>query len=324
MNRNVIALVMLLPVCTLASRAQQTETSKVSEAQQADALLSNEELSDLDAFFSYEDSLSIFTMIDSLFTMSELESKSQLAIRLGYNSNAASNNRSLGISQFGLSPGISFYHKSGAYMDASGYWSTEYDPKYYLTILSAGYIGIISPKWSFLGEYSRYLYSDLGEDITISYNNSIGVSNFIDLKPLTFRLDYTLLFGEKVGHRILPGVMLNFEKRNWRNINRILFYPSFNLLLGSEKLEEYLPYSNTLAGALIRVRNGLPLYYTNEETLFGIMNYSFTTPISMTFKNWNFLISYTYNIPKALPGEELGLTNSGYISASITRYFRLK
>jgi len=295
-----------------------------AQPQQADSLLNDIELNQLEEFFSFEDSLSIFNMIDSLLTATELHSKSQVAIRLGYNSNAASNNRSLGINQFGLSPGMSYYHKSGVYLDASGYWSTEYDPKYYLTILSAGYIGVISPKWSFLGEYSRYLYSDLGEDVTISYKNSVGISNFIDLKPLTFRLDYTLLFGEKVGHRILPGVMLNFEKRNWRNINRILFYPSFNLLVGSEKQEEYIPYAKTLAGALIRIRNGLDLYYTTEETLFGIMNYSFTTPISMSLDKWNFLISYTYNIPKALPGEELGLENSGYISASITRYLRTR
>lgn len=314
MNRLVIVLVAILSVGTVAAQ----------QPQPADSLLNDVDLDDLNEFFSFEDSLAIFNMIDSLLQETELRSKSQLAMRIGYNSNAASNNRSLGISQFGLSPGVSYYHKSGAYFDASGYWSTEYDPKYYLTILSAGYIGIISPKWSFLGEYSRFLYSDFGEDVTISYKNSVGISNFIDVKPLTLRLDYTFLFGEKVGHRILPGVMLNFEKRNWRNINRILFYPSFNLLIGSEQQEEYIPYAKTLAGALIRIRNGLDLYYTSKETLFGVMNYSFTTPISISLANWNFLIAYTYNIPKALPGEELGLENSGYLSASITRYFRFK
>ena len=314
MNRLVIVLVTILAVGTVTAQQQQL----------TDSVLNDVGIDDLNEFFSFEDSLAIFNMIDSLLQETELQSRSQLAVRMGYNSNAASNNRSLGINQFGLSPGVSYYHKSGVYLDASGYWSTEYDPNYYLTILSAGYIGIVSPKWSFLGEYSRFMYSDLGEDVTISYKNSVGISNFIDVKPLTFRLDYTLLFGEKVGHRILPGVMLNFEKRNWRNINRILFYPSFNLLIGSEKQEEYIPYANTLAGALIRLRNGLDLYYTSEKTLFGVMNYSFTTPISISLTNWNFLIAYTYNIPKALPGEELGLENSGFLSASITRYFRFK
>lgn len=313
MNRLIIVLVTILSVGAVTAQTQQI-----------DSMYNVTDLDELNEFFSFEDSLSIFNMIDSLLTATEPQSKSQLAARIGYNSNAASNNRTLGISQFGLSPGLSYYHKSGAYLDVSGYWSSEYDPNYYLTILSAGYIGVVSPKWSFLGEYSRYLYSGLSEDITVSYTNSLGISNFIDVKPLTFRLDYTLLFGEKVGHRILPGVMLNFEKRNWRNIRRILFYPSFNLLIGSEKQEELIPYAKTLAGALIRIRNGLDLYYTTEKTLFGVMNYSFTTPISISLDNWNFLIAYTFNIPRALPGEELGLENSGYLSASITRYFRFK
>ncbi|MEQ8425859.1 MAG: hypothetical protein RIA63_14170, partial [Cyclobacteriaceae bacterium] len=106
---------------------------------QSDSLLTNIELSELDSILSLEDSLSIFNLIDSLIQL-ETSSKSQIAVRVGYNSNAASSGRTLGISQFGLSPGVSYYHKSGAYLDASGYWSTEYDPSYYLTILSAGYI----------------------------------------------------------------------------------------------------------------------------------------------------------------------------------------
>jgi len=319
LNRQVLIVAGILSVCSLTSKGQQ-----------ADSLLNNTSLSELDAMLSLEDSLSIFTMIDSLIKLTEAESKSSLAVRLGYNSNAASNNRTLGINQFGLSPGLSYYHKSGAYLDASGYWSTEYDPSYYLSILSAGYIGIISKRWSFLGEYSRYLYSDLGDDVVISYKNSVGVSNFFDVKPFTFRLDYTLLFGEKAAHRLLPGVMLNLEKRNLGKINRILFYPSFNLLMGSEKVgtNKFAPYSDLLRRVILNrnrpASDQLPLTYELEENIFGIMNYSFTAPVSISIKNWNFLLSYTYNIPKSLPNEDLQLSNSGYLSASVTRYIRFK
>ncbi len=312
MSRSTLLLIGLLSICSLTTRGQQ-----------ADSLFN--EFEDLEALLSFEDSLSIFNLIDSLMQMEELETKSMMAVRLGYNSNANSAGRTLGISQFGLSPGVSYYHKSGVYADASGYWSNEYDPSYYLTILSTGYIGAISPKWSFLGEYSRYLYTDLGEGVIVSYSNSASLSNFIDVKPLTFRLDYTLLFGEKTGHRIMPGVMLNLEKRNWKNMDRILFYPSFNLLMGTEQFEEYVPYAKTLAGAVIRYRNGLPLYYLDKGSDFGIMNYSFTVPLSINIKDWNFLLSYAYNIPKLLSHEEdPALTNSGFIAASVSRYIRFK
>lgn len=309
-------LLAIITVCSHPTRSQQTD-SLIND-------IDDITLSELDSILTLEDSLSIFSLIDSMLQMEDLVGKSQLALRVGYNSNAASSNRALGIDQFGLSPGLSYYHKSGVYLDASGYWSTEFDPSYYLTILSAGYIGSITRNWSFLAEYSRFFYSDLGDSVTISYKNSVGISNFIDVKPLTFRLDYSLLFGERTGHRIMPGVMLNLEKRNWKKINRILFYPSFNLLMGSEQYDRLFPYARTLAGALIRIRNGLPLYYTEEVTEFGVMNYSFTAPLSISTGNWNFLLSYTYNIPKSLPGEETALTNSGFIAASITRFFRFK
>ena len=243
-----------------------------------------------------------------------------MAIRVAYNSNIASTGRTIGIDKFGLSAGASYFHKSGLYADVSGYWSTEYDPDYYLTIASAGYM--ISPveRWSMLAEYSRFIYTDTGPDVVIPYTNNIGVSNFFNFKPLVLRLDYFFYFGEKNAHRIMPGLGLNFEKRNWRGIDRILFYPCTNILFGTEVITEYFPFSTTRLGVLYRVRNGLPLYYTKDKTAFGDMNYSFSTPLSITLNNWNFLVSYTYNIPKALPGEELSLTNGGFLSATVTRY----
>ena len=57
---------------------------------------------------------------------------SQLAVRLSYNSNVLSAGRTLGIENFGLAPGLSYYHKSGLYADVSGYWSKDFDPSYYL------------------------------------------------------------------------------------------------------------------------------------------------------------------------------------------------
>lgn len=168
-------------------------------------------------------------------------------------------------------------------------------------------------------EYSRYVYSDVSDDIYIAYKNNVGVSNFFDVKPFTFRLDYQFYFGDKQAHRINPSVMFNMEKRNLGKITRISFYPTVSFLMGSEQITEYKPYANTLAGVIYRQRRGLPLFYEDTRTEFGMLNYSFVAPISITVKNWFFILSYTYNIPKALPGESITLVNSGYLSASISR-----
>lgn len=263
-------------------------------------------------------------MIDSLLQTATLESSSQLAVRIGYNSNVASEGRTLGINKFGLSPGVSFYHKSGVYADASLYWSKEYDPDFYLGVLSAGYLWPVTKHWSLIGEYNRYQYIGLDENESVPYKNNVGVSNFIEFKPVTFRLDYFLYFGEKSGHRIMPGIFVNLEKRNWHKISRILLYPSFNVMFGSEQVTQQISNANTYLEALFLLRRGLPLFTETTKTVFGVMNYSFSLPLSINLKKWNFLIGYTYNIPIALPGEDLGLTQSGYASASITRYFSFK
>lgn len=265
------------------------------------------------------DTLSLFSLIDSVMNMEAPAIKSQLITRLGYNSNVVSASRTLGFNQFGMAPGVSYYHKSGMYADVTGYWSNEYSPNYYLTVASAGYMNSPTKWWSFMAEYNRYLYSDVSEDIYIAYKNNVGVSNFFDVKPFTFRLDYQYYFGDKQAHRINPSVMLNIEKRNLGKINRITFFPTVSLLTGSEQITETKAYAQTFLESLIRLRRGLPLFYEETQTKFGTLNYSFVAPLSINIKDWFFIISYTYNIPKSLPGETITLVNSGYISASISR-----
>jgi len=170
-----------------------------------------------------------------------------------------------------------------------------------------------------MAEYNRYMYSKLNEDEYIAYKNNVGVSNFFDVGLVTFRFDYQFYFGDKVAHRINPSVMLNLQKIKWGKIDRIAFYPAFSALFGSEQITQTLPYSRTLAGITYRVRNGLPLYYDITNTEFGVLNYSFTAPVAITVNQWTLIVSYTYNIPKALPGESISLIDTGYLSASIAR-----
>src|SRR5690349_679100 len=103
------------------------------QAQDADSLL---QTLPGDSVLTFSDSLNIFNLIDSLISLEGNIIHSQLAVRLAYNSNVLYTGRTLGIDQFGLSPGVSYYHKSGLYADVSCFWSKDFDPKYYLTILS--------------------------------------------------------------------------------------------------------------------------------------------------------------------------------------------
>ncbi|MBS1508978.1 MAG: hypothetical protein JSS79_20235 [Bacteroidetes bacterium] len=248
---------------------------------------------------------------------------SSLVVRTGYNSNITSANESLNLSQFGLSGGLSYFHKSGLYLDGTAYWSQEYSPSLYLTIGSAGYLKTIK-KWTFNLEYSRFFYSFSDSTYSAPYTNTLGLSNYFNLKPFLFRLDYALYFGDKTANRIMPGVMINLEKRNWLGMSRFLVYPSFNVLLGNESWQIYQPYSTRLIDIIYRVRHNLPLYYLEDNNKFGVLNYSMSLPVSISLKNWTFLLSYTYNFPQALPGEQISVANSGNLSFSLIRYFNFK
>jgi hypothetical protein len=129
-------------------------------------------LAGLDSTMSYEDSLTVFNLIDSLLSIKD--QGAQLALRVEYNSNVLSAGRTLGIENFGLAPGISYYHPSGLYADVSGFWSKDFKPSYYLTTVSAGYMRDFTKWFSIMADYDRYLYSE--SNLYIPYKNTISVN----------------------------------------------------------------------------------------------------------------------------------------------------
>jgi hypothetical protein len=310
-----VAAFVLFSACCVPLRGQQADS----------VLLKNDRyIAELDSMLTAGDTLRLFSLIDSLLNLPEISVRSQIMLRLGYNSNVVSASRTLGFNQFGLAPGLAYYHKSGLYVDATSYWSTQYDPNLYLTVASAGYLKSPTSWWSFIAEYSRFIYTHQSELAYVAYTNSAGISNFFDVKKFTFRFDYQFYFGDKQAHRIIPSVMYNLEKKNIGKIKRLSFFPTVSLMTGTEQITEIKPYARTLAGIIWRQRNGLPLFYEETRTEFGVLNYSFVAPVSLTISDWFFMLSYTYNIPKALPGEAITLTNSGYLSATVSKRIEFK
>ncbi|HCW08455.1 MAG TPA: hypothetical protein DGG95_13945 [Cytophagales bacterium] len=268
--------------------------------------------------------VSIFELIDSLVKYpTRSETGSTLVTRVGYNSNIVAASRTFGLNQFGLSPGFTYYHKSGLYLDATAYWSQEYTPNLYLAIPSAGFMKVIK-KWTFNLEYSKYIFTFSDSTYNPSYTNALGLSNFFEVKPFLFRVDYSFYFGQKSAHRIMPGVILNLEKKNWLGFKRVILYPSFYVLFGNESWQTEVPYSTSPADIYYRILHHLPLTYVQTSNKFGILNYSINLPLSLSLKNWNLITSYTYNFQHALPSEPITVTNSGYLSLSIIRYFNFK
>lgn len=291
-------------------------TSSALYAQDVDSLLLGDDLD----FLINGDSLAIFSLIDSLLN-ADVDLSSQVAVRLGYNSNVIAAGRTLGIENFGLAPGITYYHKSGLFADVSGFWSKDFDPSYYLTIASVGYSPIISKKFSVMATYDRYFYNTKDADAYIPYKNATSINGNFDYRRLNTGLNYSFYFGDKSVQRIMPSVGATFEIKKKALIKRIAILPAFYLLLGDEifyTTEVLIPRSRQEALFNFRTYGKVFPTIVTEERTFGLMNYSFTLPISISIGKTNLLFTYVYSIPKALPGETLTFEESSFITASFS------
>jgi len=293
-----------------------------------------------DSLLTRSDSLSIFMLLDSLMSsMENTPPTSQLAFRLGYNSNINATGSSFEFGQYGLSLGSTFYHKTGLYTDVSAYWSNENTPAYYLTTWSAGYINSQLRKWSFMIEFRKSFYRIDDEFVSpfprITYNyidnystglytNKLTSTVYFEHKIINLRFDYILLVESGTAHRFMPALSLNFEKRYWKGIDKISFFPTASWLYGIGPVPEYISLFRTRLQALYRIKNGLPLYKQIDSQKSGTLNYALTAPVSVSWKNWSIMASYTYNFPKTLPGETFIVSNGGYFTLSVVRYVDLK
>lgn len=188
---------------------------------------------ELDAIFANEaDSSSLFSLIDEL--LKPQPKISQLQLRVGYSSRVTSAGRDFGVDQQGIAPGISLYHRSGIYADASGFWNSELDPKYNLTVLTLGYIGQIKQKTTYSFSYDHSFYTEKDESQTLT--NSLSGSITQDFKYLYSGLDYSFSFGTASAHRLIWNLTGNLSTKGFGPFRRITFLPSIALLFGNQNI----------------------------------------------------------------------------------------
>ncbi|MFM7855215.1 MAG: hypothetical protein ACKO96_25615 [Flammeovirgaceae bacterium] len=297
---------------TFSALAQPRDSLKVKSFEDSLAV------AQIDSIFAASDSLSIFSIIDSLLN-TPAKLNSSLVVRSGFNSNIVSAGRTIGINQYGATAGASFYHKNGFFGDVTAYWSEAYDPTLYLTIASVGYLKAIGNHYSFMVSYDRLFYNNRDINVENPLTNMISVSNFIDFKPFTFRIDYSYYFGEDMAHRLSPVLVLNLRKYNFIGLDRLSFTPMFQLLYGNSIITSV----QLAPGSALQLRRNLPQIQQVDKNVFGLMNYAITAPLRITKKNWSLTTSYTYNWPVAL-ADETPPPNNSFFSVTISKTIDFK
>ena len=97
-----------------------------------------------------------------------------------------------------------------------------------------------------------------------------------------------------------------------------------SLWYGSDTVSEYVPNFSNRKERLLLILQGKPRFRLDDRTVWGIVNYNISFPVSFLYKNWSLLVSYNINFQKGLPGESVESYRSGYTGVSLIKYFDLK
>jgi hypothetical protein len=177
---------------------------------------------DLDSVFSAENIPDLFRLADSLLALDSAK-VSTLNLRVGYVSQIVSAGRTFGFNQYGFIPGVSYYHRSGFYGSATGYWSSEFSPQYYMTNLAVGYTKAFGKHWMINASHEFYLYNDTLA--THSFNKSAQVAAYYQTKWTDAGIDYAFLYGDETAHRILANFNGRIKLKLSGPIRSIVFMP---------------------------------------------------------------------------------------------------
>ncbi len=272
------------------------------------------------------DTLGFFQLLDSLIELEAIRS-SQFSLHLGYISEVNNAGRTLDVRQYGFNPGISYFHKSGLFGDVTGYWNSDLDPHYDLTVLSFGYIGVLSPKLGFTVSYDHSLFTDREHDLDLPdwaidlllppiLNNSLSAGLDLDFGGVETGLDYSWLFNQESAHRVYWRLNGDLKKYKWLGLDRVSLRPAVELLFGNADIIS-VTFSRE---ALIQKR--FP-FLINSENEFGLMNYRFRLPLGLTKNPFHFIVEYNYNIPVQLPGEDFEYPNHSFFSIDLYYNFAI-
>lgn len=241
---------------------------------------------------------------DSTLTLAnETAEYSELVLRLNYANHALYAGRDLGVAQYVISGGASYYHKTGLFAEINGYWYSEIEPRYNLTTITAGYSATLTTQ-EIIGitlSYDR-LFFNIGEPQTPRFprlgyepvnqatlENSLNLSLNFDFDFINFGSDYSFLFGNDQAHK------LNFYISGYKAfkavgfLDKITFSPTISALLAND---------NITSVRLVNTQYQRRRLAVNESNAFGLMMYDFSLPIGFHLQPLKFTFNYHYTIPQ--------------------------
>ena len=245
--------------------------------------------------------------------------KDFIYINLNYNSNTFYAGRKADFDQYNFTSQITYFNKRGWYVNISGIYLSELEPKWDLTSLAGGYSRKLGKKGNFAWNtsFSKYFFTVDSGDI-FSNRISSGFSYYSDNGILFLNSGGSYFFGGSNLFQIQANLIYNISlysvanpaNRSTANNDIIMlsdnfniaksksnnqrtvieFSPSLVLFVNSEKI-------STDTNSLLFNRNYSLL---SEQTYFGLINTQLQLPVNLNWKYFDIEISYNLNFPKSV------------------------
>jgi len=202
--------------------------------------------------------------------------------------------REIGENQINSGNQLFYLNGTGLYAGVSGVWYNQLDPGYRTTVFTGGFSNTlfkIKPLRVRIS-YQRYISHISDPDYVALYKQGLSSGFTLSNKSIGFRMDGSLNFGDfEMGKSLSADVYGNIVLYKNGIHKKIRLRPEVSVSYGLDYKEFMLDES------LIDPFTGTE-YTSYYKDMFGLMNIQFTLPLYVSYKNFDFQISYQYNMPQ--------------------------
>ena len=209
-----------------------------------------------------------------------------LEIGGNYVSLVAYNGRTEGVNQYGISPYLQGHLGRGWILAYEGaIWSAS-SPSYAFSSLGVSKNFNLGDAEASLG-YSRWFFHDGTSSSRAEFSNDIDVSFSKSLGDFSIGGNASFLFGTQRALFLEPTI-------GWEKSGRLGNSRQLKWALNPTILADF---GNDVVTRLVRARPNRPAKGVSK-TIFGLLTYAFSLPISVSFYGSELSMTYHYYIPK--------------------------
>ncbi|WP_159518286.1 hypothetical protein [Sunxiuqinia indica] len=294
-------LVALILMFSFQLKAQKNELQEEIYENRLDSLIEDVVFGDdeLSYLFGYKDNMQFLYM------------------RSSYDSRTFYAGREIGESLYNMTGQLYYLNSNGIFAGLAGAWYDQIDPAYQMTVISLGYSkGMKKAKFfRYRASFDYYLYHNSDPDFDPTYSSGLNLGTTFKTKTIGTRLNASFLLGDDIGSHLSADVYAYLTLLKLNRFNKLRLEPELTFYFGSESvaMAEYDNLGNLFADPLLSAS------YTDK---FGMMNTQLEIPLSLTYKGFDFEVSWTHNFPRSLDPNLLYPENS-FVSFSVGYIFNL-